>query len=62
MLFSKQANEYPENLNIVGQPVSGERVSAGELVDVRGSSCSWNETHLVCVHKTHVRVWRFAGE
>jgi Ethanolamine utilization protein EutJ (predicted chaperonin) len=62
LLFSEQVNEYPENVNLVGRSLSGERVSAGPLVDVRGASCSWNESHLVCVHKTHVKVWRFTDE
>jgi hypothetical protein len=62
LLFSEQVNEYPNNVSLVGQPLSGSRVSAGALEEVRGASCSWNESHLVCVHKTHLKVWRFTDE
>jgi molecular chaperone HscA len=61
LMFDGQLSSYPSDVSLIGVTAKdGRRTALGPLPKVRGSSCSWNETAIVCATETKVQVWKFA--
>ncbi len=61
LLFSDELSTYPKDQTLTGyQTRGGTPTQLGQIRAVRGASCSWNTTVLICPSDKDFGVWRFA--
>jgi molecular chaperone HscA len=62
LFFSGDINSYGNgDLSLIGvSAATGKRTALGPLNKVRGTSCSWSESAIVCATIDKIQVWRFA--
>jgi hypothetical protein len=60
LLFSRPFSTSSADVALDGVTIDGKRTALGSI-DVPTSSCSWNDTFLICAGEKEWKVWRFAG-